>query len=96
MFSQRKHHLSIMSTDFQYPKHIDMSRYQKALTIFQGPAFLGLAYKFISEVRREREEWVFMCGDMGMAIGRTLAFQSINEKSVSCDRKMNMGLNKAR
>ncbi|KAK3744299.1 hypothetical protein RRG08_030384 [Elysia crispata] len=51
MFTQRKRLLSAMTTDFTLPKHIEPNLYQRALTIFQGPAFLGLAYKFLTEAQ---------------------------------------------
>ena len=57
MFTQRKRLLSAMTTDFTLPKHIEPNLYQRALTIFQGPAFLGLAYKFLTEVGREKNYW---------------------------------------
>ncbi|GFS00210.1 centromere protein I-like [Elysia marginata] len=51
IFTQRKRLLSTMATDFQMPKHVDPNTCQKTLSIFQGPAFLGLAYKFLTEAQ---------------------------------------------
>ncbi|GFN83937.1 centromere protein i [Plakobranchus ocellatus] len=51
MFSQRKRLHSSMCMDYRLPKHIEPTLHSKALTVFQGPAFLGLAYKFLSEAQ---------------------------------------------